>query len=376
MVSKNSGFVLGIGLLLLLAVGMAPWTPQAPVAAVDVRISKQQFASYLDDWSETEGFFDSDNFISNETSYLHVVEDLRRQAEPGGIYIGVGPDQNLSYIAHTRPALAIIIDIRRQNMLEHLLFKALLARATSRAEYLALLFARETPAIASSASVTELLDAIRGAPSLEGAFEKNFEWVKQTLVADYGLNLTADDLGKIEYTYRAFATEKLDLRFSTIGRLPSVRYPKYEDLLLEKDRGGNYQSFVSTEELFLWIKQFEDANRLIPIVGDFAGKDAFRRVAAFLKGNGLRVSTFYTSNVEFYLFGRPEWDIYTGNVRSLPVSGNAVFIRSYFPSFGRIHPLNMEGHRSTSLVQPLGTFLDDDSAGRLSSYWDVVRGTQ
>ena len=376
MAGKNSAFILGIGLLLLVAVGMMPWTPQAPVAAADVRVSKEQFASYLGEWSEAEGFFDSDNFISNETSYLHVVDELRKQAVPGGIYIGVGPDQNFSYIAHTRPALAVIIDIRRQNMLEHLLFKALLARASSRAEYLALLFAKETPNIDSSASVAELLDAIRAAPPVDGAFEKNLEWVKHTLVADYGLNLSPEDLGKIEYTYRTFAAENLDLRFSTIGRLPSFRYPTYEDLLREKDRNGNYQSFVSTEELFLWIKQFEGENRLIPIVGDFAGRDAFRNVAAFLKSNGLRVSTFYTSNVEFYLFGRREWGAYIDNVRDLPVSGNAVFIRSYFPSFGRIHPLNMEGHRSTSLVQPLVPFLDDDSAGRLSSYWDVVRGEQ
>jgi hypothetical protein len=156
--------------------------------------------------------------------------------------------------------------------------------------------------------------------------------------------------------------------------MPSFRYPRYEEVLLETDRDGNYQSFVSSEELFLRLKQFQAANRLVPIVGDFAGQRAFRNVAAFLKQHGLRVSTFYTSNVEFYLFGRREWRSYVENVRALPVSEDAVFIRAYFPSFGRIHPLNVVGHRSTSLVQPLVPFLDDYRAGRLSSYWDVVRG--
>jgi hypothetical protein len=376
MVSKTSALALGLGLVLVLAFGMAAWTPEAPVAAADVQISKEQFARYLDEWPEAEGFFDSDNFISNETSYLHVVNELREQVLPGGIYIGVGPDQNFSYIAHTRPALAIVIDIRRQNMLQHLLFKALLDRASSRAEYLALLFARETPAVTAGASVKELLGAIRMAPSTPGIFERNIEWVKETLLHTYGLKLSSDDLDKIEYTYKTFAAEGLDLRFSTIGRLPSYGYPRYEELLLETDREGNYQSFVSSEELFLWLKQFEAENRLIPVVGDFAGQRAFKNVAGFLKQNGLQVSAFYTSNVEFYLFGRREWRTYLDNVRALPVSDNAVFIRSYFPSFGRIHPLNVAGHRSTSLVQPLVPLLEADRAGRISSYWDVVRGAR
>ena len=43
----------------------------------------------------------------------------------GGVYVGVGPNQNFTYIAAIRPELAFIVDIRRQNLLEHLLFKVL-----------------------------------------------------------------------------------------------------------------------------------------------------------------------------------------------------------------------------------------------------------
>ena len=63
----------------------------------------------------------------------------------GGAYIGVGPDQNFSYIAHIRPAIAFIVDIRRDNLLLHLLFKALFAEARTRVEYLALLTGRPVP---------------------------------------------------------------------------------------------------------------------------------------------------------------------------------------------------------------------------------------
>jgi hypothetical protein len=64
----------------------------------------------------------------------------------GGVYLGVGPDQNFSYIAQARPSLAILIDVRRDNLLLHLLFKAIFAEARSRVDYLSLLTGRQPPA--------------------------------------------------------------------------------------------------------------------------------------------------------------------------------------------------------------------------------------
>ena len=58
--------------------------------------------------------------------------ELRERGISGGVYIGVGPDQNFSYIAHVRPSVAVIVDIRRDNLLLHLLFKALFESAPSR----------------------------------------------------------------------------------------------------------------------------------------------------------------------------------------------------------------------------------------------------
>ena len=52
----------------------------------------------------------------------------------GGAYIGVGPDQNFSYIAQVRPDIAFIVDIRRDNLLLHLLFKALFSLSDTRVE--------------------------------------------------------------------------------------------------------------------------------------------------------------------------------------------------------------------------------------------------
>src|SRR4051812_18602481 len=47
--------------------------------------------------SEPTGYFPSENVVSNETSYLHVLDAMRREGVMGGAYIGVGPDQNFSY---------------------------------------------------------------------------------------------------------------------------------------------------------------------------------------------------------------------------------------------------------------------------------------
>src|SRR5262249_35426932 len=101
--SRTSFFVIGLGLVMAFGAATLPWTSEQPHAATNLEISIEQFGRYIDQWSEEEGYFDSDNFLSNETSYLHVIDQLEKQVKPGGIYLGVGPDQNFSYIVHTRP---------------------------------------------------------------------------------------------------------------------------------------------------------------------------------------------------------------------------------------------------------------------------------
>src|SRR5262245_29768117 len=217
-----------LGVLALVAISTPPWTSNERVAAADVQISREQFARYIDEWSEPEGYFDTDNFISNETSYLHVIPELRKTVRPGGVYVGVGPDQNFSYIVHTRPSLAIIIDIRRQNMVQHLFFKALFDLSSSRAEFLALLFAKDPPRIDRAAALPDLLTAIRRSPSSNGRYQANLAAIKRRITSDYRVKLSAEDLTKIEYVYSTFFRENLDLRFSSIGRANAANYPTFQ----------------------------------------------------------------------------------------------------------------------------------------------------
>jgi hypothetical protein len=359
-------------LVLVFAAGTLPWTREEPRAATDVSVSIEQFARYMDGWSEPEGYFDSDNFISNETSYLHVVDQLQKQVKPGGVYLGVGPDQNFSYIVHTRPMLAVITDIRRQNMLLHLWYKALFAMASNRVEYVSLLVSRDVPKVRGDATLEQIFRAVGASSTNEKVFLKNLAGIKTLLVDKYHLKLSTADLKKIEYVYRTFWEEGLALRFSSIGRNNASNYPTMEEMLLETDRQGRQQSYLSSEELFQQLKKFQSENRLIPIVGDFAGPTALKTVAAFLKQNGLAASMFYTSNVEFYLFSSSAWARFVSNVRTLPLNDDAVFIRSYFGN-GRRHPMNLPGHRSTSVLKPMRPFLADYDARRIDEYWDIVK---
>jgi hypothetical protein len=369
---RTSLFVAGLAFVLTTAAATLPWTHEQSQAATNLEVSNSDFGRYIQQWSEEEGYFDSDNFISNETSYLHVIDQLEKQVKAGGIYLGVGPDQNFSYIVHTRPMLAIVTDIRRQNMLEHLWYKALFALSNTRAEYVSLLVSRETPRVSSDASLQQILRAVDASQTSEKLFQKNLASVKSLLTDKYKIPLSADDIAKIEYVYRTFWEQGLELRFSSLGRNNAFEYPTFAEMLLETDRQGRQQSYLSSEELFQQLKKFEGENRLIPIVGNFAGPRAFKNVAAFLKANGLRLSTFYTSNVEFYLFNNSDWPRFVANVRALPLADDALFIRSYFGN-GRLHPLNVRGHRSTNLLKPILPFLADYDAGRIIDYWDVVK---
>ena len=128
----------------------------APPAVPDTlpeRLSNQEFWRMINEFSEASGYFRSDNFLSNEAGYQHVIPLLRKSIRSGGVYLGVGPEQNFTYIVGFEPKMAFIVDIRRQNMLEHLLYKALMEISADRAEFLSRLFSRPHAASAHCCSV-------------------------------------------------------------------------------------------------------------------------------------------------------------------------------------------------------------------------------
>src|SRR5688572_175459 len=115
--------------------------------------------------SETGGGFISENLVSNELGYPYIIPSLIERVPPGGAYMGVGPEQNFSYMAAIRPSIAFIVDIRRQNMIEHLLYKAVFELSASRREFLSRLFARKIdPGLDRNATPQQLFAAVGAVP--------------------------------------------------------------------------------------------------------------------------------------------------------------------------------------------------------------------
>lgn len=335
------------------------------------RISNKEFPALIERLSEDPGFFDSDNLVSNEASYLQVFGMLDKLSVRDGVYLGVGPDQNFSYIAKMRPRLAILVDIRRQNMIYHLMFKALFDVSKNRAEYLANLFCKPLPrktALSSRSSIAELVFHLERISPSEALFRKNLAGIEQRIRNDYQFPLTASDSKSVREIYREFFDQQFEIRFRSFGR-PSFRfYPSLKELLLERDREGNWGNYLNSEKDFQFIKELHSTNRIIPAVGDFAGPKALRSIASYLKELGETLTVFYVSNVEYYLMQNDVFEKFGENVRQLPITDNSVFIRAYFRF---PHPERRPGYISATVLQRIRSFLHLLDAGRYHTYQDL-----
>jgi hypothetical protein len=349
---------------------------EEPVSVADMAdpaISLKELDRLIESLSEPEGYFDTDNFISNEAGYLKVLPLLREHGIRGGVYIGVGPDQNYSYIAEIRPRLAILVDIRRLNLIQHLYFKALFRLSPDRARFLERLFGRRIPdeiAGPEEPSISQLLEQIDRASKDYRFGERAVEEAIHA-VNTWSLSLGEEDLESMRYVARAFMEAGPDLRFSSFYRAPRQYYPDYRTLLLETDSAGRQSNYLASEERFLYVKSLHKENRIIPVVGDLAGKVALSRIARTLKERHLEVSCFYLSNVEFYLFRQGSWKPYLQNMRLLPWSDNAVLIRTCANSRQR-HPAQIPGYYMTTLLQMTSRFFKNESQGRNQTYWNLV----
>jgi hypothetical protein len=354
----------------LVAVGLlAGWVASGDHALGARAQAPAPFAAQIAALSEPGGYFDTDNLISNEGTYLHVLPDLRRGNVRGGAYVGVGPDQNFSYIAAIRPSVAVILDIRRDNLLLHLLFKSIFAMSRTRVEYLALLFGRDVPDSPAAwqpraiGDIVAYIDSAKvpGRAVLDGRRAKIAAALKS-----FGVALSPADLGAIDRFHRKFEEAGLGLLFQSTGRAPQPYNPTYRQLLLETDGAGRQGNFLATEDAFQFLKTLQARDLVIPVVGDFSGPKALAAIGRFLADRNERVSAFYASNVEFYLFRNGAFPRFVANLGQLPRAQNAVIIRSVF------NRPTSSGYASISLTQPLGELIDGFAKGRFRDYRELT----
>src|SRR6185295_4532971 len=137
--------------------------------------------------------------------YQEVLPALSRLAKPGGVYFGVASEQNFTYIDVVRPNVAFIFDVRRQNTLMLLMYKALFEIADNRADFLSRLFSRKRPAgLDANSSVDALFQAYTDAKPDAEMYASTLKNIKDRLIRQHRFMLSPDDEQKLEYVFNIF----------------------------------------------------------------------------------------------------------------------------------------------------------------------------
>jgi hypothetical protein len=365
-----------MGLVLVMAGSLALVPARVPPpVTLPQRLSDQEFWRISTELSEPGGYFRSENLVSNEHTFQYVIPALKRRVRTGGVYLGVAPDQNFTYIVATAPRMAFIVDIRRGNLLQHLMYKAIFELSADRAEFVSRLFAKPRPAGAStSMTAGELFALYQTAATSEHLYRQNVRAIRDQLTRRHGFALSPDDLDQIESICFAFFWDGPSLRYSTRpgfgGRSFGNSFPTYEELMVQTDWDGVAHGYLASEANFRWLKGMQERNLIVPVVGDFAGPKALRAVGQYVRKHQANVSAYYVSNVEQYLFQDGLFDAFARNVGTLPLDETSTFIRSVSRRFGYPGPLIGSDGRASAL-DPIQAFVKDAAAGRILTYSDI-----
>jgi hypothetical protein len=428
------------------AAGGTPLSHASQQPRIPDRIADSTYWRMITEFSEPSGSFPSENFVSNETEWQTIIPSALQLVKPGDVYLGVGPEQNFTYIAAFRPRIAFITDIRRQNLIQHLMYKALFELAPTRAEFLTKLFSRTPPPGLSAASTpTELVAAFaRPAPdSLLGA--QTLGAILDQLVKRHGFALTKDDSATIRAVFGVFFSMGMEISYSSRSRnsfppgsvlygtgntvtmqfsgttttwrmmpdstgtlrafrdsagvltrdtsfsgLPmpmngtfSMRmasgsgFATFGSLLTTDDGATVNRGWLATEANYQWLREFQQRNLLVPVVGNFGGDKALRAVGGWLKERGARVGAFYTSNVEQYLFQDGIAGKFYGNVATIPTDSMSIFIRSFPPNYMTYRMPNAAPTRVrlSQTISPIESILHLHRQGAIVTYADLARLT-
>jgi hypothetical protein len=301
-------------------------------------LTDTEFWQIFTNMSEVGGSFPSENFVSNEMTYQYVIPALQKTVRPDGVYLGVGPEQNFTYIANLKPRLAIIFDIRRQNAMAHLMYKAIFELSPTRAEFVSRLFSRPLAGrVAPTAKVDDMFAVVEAAEPSDSAYVANQRAIFANLVNKHHFVLTPGDSASIVHLLEVFYEAGPDVNYGyrRDRRATSYSpYPTYGTLQTRTNADSVQMAFLANEDNYRAVRDMQVRNLIVPVVGDFAGPKAIRAVGDYLKRQSLTVQAFYLSNVEQYLFQNGVADAFYKNVATLPTDSTSTFIRSVPPGAG------------------------------------------
>ena len=374
-----------------IAAAMLSVSAATPADTLPSQISDVEFWRLVTEFSEPNGPYPYENYVGNEVMLQRVIPAARKATIPGGVYVGVGPEQNFTYAAALEAKMAFVVDIRRQNMLMLLLYKALFEMADNRADFVSQLFSRKRPPnLDGTTNVSALFAAYKAVQPDEKYQQENLKTIKGVL-AKHGFTLSGEDLRTIERVHAVFyrAGPSIDYTFEAtqLPPRPAAGFPSFERMMIATDGDcgspcltsyslppapGRNWSFLATEENFQSIRSMQRKNLFIPLVGDFAGPSTIRKIGQYLKQHSASVSAFYASNVEYYLDDKQQQAFYA-NVLALPTDSSSVFLR-FISGTGSVMPWWNSRIGNTSVVSRIADLrLAAPPDGRLPSYLDLLR---
>jgi hypothetical protein len=342
-------------------------------------LSAVEFSRLINEMSEEGGSFFSDNFTSSEDSSLTIIDKLKQSGAAGGAYIGVGPEQNFTFIAKVRPRIAFIVDIRRQAMIQQLMYKAIFHLSPARADFISLLLSRPLKPNAPDpkASIDALVAYFSDISADMKAYTGNLAAIRKAIEQTFQFPLSDDDLESLAYVYRNFRTQGFKIGFEDAGGALNTnfgRVPTLKEILIQKDLHGNPGSFLAGDDDYNFVRGMQEKNMIIPVVGDFAGKKALAAVGNYLRKHGYLVTVFYVSNVELVLFeygARNIFPDFATNVKKLPIDDRSLLIRTNFSIYN--HPEQLPGYIGCTWLQKISAFLKEYDAGTYRRYPDLIK---
>ena len=319
--------------------------------------------------SEPDGYFRSDNLVSNEDTFQFVIPELQRTVKPGGVYVGVGPDQNFTYIANLKPAIVFIPDVRRGNLQMHLMYKALMELSVDRAEFLSKLFSRKRPeGLTASSTPVALFRAYADVPPSKPMYEATRQAILNNLRVTHRFRLGELDDAGIDYILGSFLVAGPYLQYSSAPAGRGVPYPSFAELQSATDGANVARAYLASEENYRAVRALQRNNLIVPLVGNFGGPKTLRAIGAWVRERSATVTTFYTSNVEQYLFQDAIWNDFASNIAAMPLDETSTLIRSCFNNC--ISPV--PGSRVLMLLDSMPALLRDHQAGVIRNYYDVL----
>jgi len=170
--------------------------------ALPPKLADDEFWKLSMEFSEPSGYFQSDNLLSNEIAMQTVIPQLLKQAKSGRAYMGVGPEQNFTYIAALRPKMAFIVDIRRGNRDLQLMYKALFELSSDRADFVSRLFAKPRPAsLTKTSTALDIFNAYWDIETSDVLYKQNLQAIRDQLLVTHHLPLGDDEMKGVEQVY-------------------------------------------------------------------------------------------------------------------------------------------------------------------------------